>query len=129
MFQTFWDAVSKINHQDEIQEFLNNLLSPTERTMLAKRLAIAVLLMKKYNYENIMDLLKVSSATISKVALTLNYNIGYKKAINKVAHTEATREFWQDVENLLFRFSAPGRLLLPEEVVKAKLRHTRKTLV
>ena len=129
MFQTLWDAVSKIKSQNEIQEFLNDLLSPTERTMLAKRLAIAVLLMKKYNYEAIMDLLKVSSSTISKVALTLNYNAGYKKAINKVALTEATREFWEDVEKLFYRFSAPGRVLLPEEIVKAKISNRKKTLL
>lgn len=129
MFQTLLDAVAKMKSQNEIQEFLNDLLSPTERIMIAKRLAIAVLLMKKYNYENIMDLLKVSSATVSKVALTVNHNVGYKKAVNKVAQAEATREFWQDVENLLFRSSAPGRMFLPKEVVKAKLQHNRKNLI
>lgn len=48
--------------------FTHSLLSPTELTMLAKRVGIALLLKKKYQYQQIQDYLKVSKGTIAKVA-------------------------------------------------------------
>ena len=78
MYETLFEAIKHLRSKEEIQLFLTDLLSPTERTMLAKRLAIAALLMRAYEYESIMNMLKVSSATISKVALVLNHNQGYK---------------------------------------------------
>lgn len=130
IFETLWEAISQVRNREDIQIFLNDLLTPTERMMIAKRLAIAVLLLKERNYETIKDFLKVSNETISKVALTLKLNRGYKIAINKVIRTQAGREFWQDIENLLYRFSTPGRVFLPEDMVKYKLGHNKKkTLV
>ena len=129
MYETFWEAISKVKSKSEVQGFLSDLLSPVESTMVAKRLAIAALLLRGYGYENIMNLLKVSGATIAKVSAVLNANTGYKIAINKIAMSEATREFWQDIENLLYRLSAPGKTFLPKEIVKAKLRHKRKSLL
>lgn len=129
MYETLWEAFSTLKSSADIQSFLNDLLSPIEKTMIAKRLAIAALLLRNYDYENIMDLLKVSSATISKVSITLNYNQGYKLAINKIARSEASREFWQDIESLLFRSSNPGVAFASEDFIKNKLGHKRKTLI
>ena len=89
MYETLFEAIKHLRSKEEIQLFLTDLLSPTERTMLAKRLAIAALLMRAYEYESIMNMLKVSSATISKVALVLNHNQGYKNTINKIARSES----------------------------------------
>ena len=130
IFETLWEAVSQVRDKKDVQIFLGDLLTPTERVMIAKRLAIAVLLLKQKDYETIKDFLKVSNETISKVSLILKMNNGYKIAINKIIRTEAGRQFWRDIENLLYRFSAPGKVFLPEEVVKYKLgHHKKKTLV
>lgn len=129
IFETLWEAISQVRDKQEIQIFLNDLLTPTERIMIAKRLAIAVLLLKQHDYETIKDFLKVSGETISKISLILKMNQGFKLAINKVIKTEAGRQFWQDIENLLYRLSAPGKVFLPEEVIKYKLGHKKKTLV
>lgn len=53
--QTFWEAISKLTSKEEVTLFLNDLLSPTEKIVLAKRLAIAVLLSKGYGYESIPE--------------------------------------------------------------------------
>lgn len=129
IYQTFWEALSKLNAQEEIQVFLNDLLSPIERTMLAKRLAIAALLSKNYTYESIMDTLKVSNNTVAKVSIILNNNPGYKVAIGKIAKSEATREFWQDIESALYRISSPGKVFIDKGAIKHKLGHKKKTLV
>lgn len=129
IFETLWEAISQIRNKEEIQLFLNDFLSPTERVMLAKRLAIAILLLKEKDYETIKDLLKVSNETISKISLILKINRGYQTVINKLIRTEAGRQFWQDIESLIYRLSIPGRAFLPEEVIKHKLRHRKKTLI
>jgi len=130
MFETLLEAISQVRNKNDVQVFLNDLLSPTERIMLAKRLAIAALLLRGEGYETIKNLLKVSNETISKVSIILKLNQGYAKVINKIALTEAGRQFWREIENLLYRFSAPGKVFLPEEVVKYKLgHHKKKTLV
>lgn len=129
IYETLWEAISQLKDKNDIQIFLNDLLSPVERIVLAKRLAIAVLLLKSTDYETIKNLLKVSGETISKVSIILKMNGGYKLAINKIALTEAGREFWQDIESLIYRLGTPRKAFLPEEVIKYRLGHKKKTLV
>ena len=118
MYETFWEAISQLRAKADVQRFLNDLFSPVERQMIAKRITIAALLMRGYGYQAIQDILKVSDTTIAKVSIILNNNLGYKIAINKIARSEATREFWQDVENLFYRLSSSAKAFLPDEVVK-----------
>src|SRR3990167_3793320 len=132
MFETLWEAISQVRDKDDVQIFLNDLLSPIERVMIAKRLAIAALLLKGNSYETIKDFLKVSKVsteTVAKISLILKMNKGYQLAINKLIRTEAGKQFWQEIENLLYRLSSPGKVFLPEEAVKYKLGHKKKTLV
>lgn len=129
IFETLWEAISQVKNKGDVKLFLNDLLTPVERIMVAKRLAIAILLLRGKDYETIIDLLKVSNETISKVSLILKINNGYRIAINKIIRTEAGRQFWRDVENLLYRLGTPGKAFLPEEVIKRQLGHKKKTLV
>jgi TrpR-related protein YerC/YecD len=129
IYNTFWEAISQLKSEQEISLFLNDLLSPTEKVMLAKRLAIAALLTKGYTYVDIKDLLKVSQETISKVSLSLNINTGYQLAINKIAKSEATRAFWQDIGSAVYRMSSPGKAFMAEGAIRHKLGHRKKTLV
>ena len=127
--ETFLEAISNLRTKNDIQLFLSDLLSPVERIMLSKRLAIAVLLVRGHTYESIKDILKVSQETVSKVSLTLNNNKGYKIVINKIQRSESMREFWQDIENIVHRLGSTHDVLAPDSLVKKKLGHRRKTLV
>jgi uncharacterized protein YerC len=130
MFETLWEAISEVKNKADVKMFLGDLLSPVERIMVAKRLAIAVLLLKGHGYETIIDLIKVSNETISKIALILRLNKGYRIAVDKLLKSEAGRQFWQEIQNLIYRMSSPGKVFLPEEVVKYRLGHNKKkTLV
>src|SRR5579864_5286067 len=73
MFAIFFKSLARLSNPLEIEQFLFDLLGPVERTMLAKRLAIAVLLAKGYRYESIKEALKVSQETIARVAMSLTY--------------------------------------------------------
>ena len=89
--ETFWEAISQLRSKSEIQSFLNDLLSPIERQMLSKRLAIACLLSRGYSYQSTQEIIKVSFPTIAKVSITLNNNLGYKTTINKIAKADTIK--------------------------------------
>ena len=129
VFETLWEAVSEVKGRTNVQAFLNDLLTPVERVMVAKRLAIAVLLLKKMAYGEIVDLLKVSNETIARIALIIKNSQGFNIAIDKVIRSEAGREIWREIENLIYRFSSPGKVFLPEEVVKYKQGRRKRTIV
>lgn len=128
MYKTFWQSLTKIKTSKESQLFLNDLLSSIEITMLAKRLAIAALLSRSYSYDSIEETLKVSRETIATVSLNLNNNNGYKIILNKLSRSEATREFWQDIEKLVYSIQSPQKFMASKETLNKKLGHGRKTL-
>jgi len=98
----FSEILGELTKNDEIESFLSDFLSPTERMMLAKRLTVALLLSKDYNYEEICNLLKVSADTVARVSLWLHRKSpGFSLVIQKVFAKEKRREFLMDLEKLL----------------------------
>ena len=73
LFELFFDSLAHLSNRSDIEKFLLSLISPFEKTMLAKRLGIAVLLSKGYTQEEIRNILKVSNETVSRVNMALNY--------------------------------------------------------
>ncbi|OHB22427.1 MAG: hypothetical protein A2939_02600 [Parcubacteria group bacterium RIFCSPLOWO2_01_FULL_48_18] len=61
-------SLIRVQNEKEAAEFLNDFFTLTEKRMLAKRLAIAVLLHAGANYKEINALLKVSHTTINRVS-------------------------------------------------------------
>ncbi len=89
--------------------------------MLAKRFAIALLLIKGYNYEAIKEILKVSQETIARVNLSLNYRgDGYRKVINEILVNEKLEHVFDKIEEILINS-------LPPSGLKRSLTQERKT--
>ena len=110
IFELFLRTIVDIRNSDEARNFIEDLLSPTERIMLIKRLAIAVLLVKGYTYDDIDDTLKVSRSTIMNVSLWLKHGrSGYRKAVNKILETQKKEEFIDKIEEILLQLSPPKR--------------------
>lgn len=89
IFEIFLNTLVNIKSKDDADEFISDLLTPTEKIMLAKRLAIAFLLEKNYDYRSIQKLIRVSTGTIASVNLSLHLgSVGYKKLISKIVKEE-----------------------------------------
>lgn len=89
IFEIFLNAFVHIKNKEEADEFVSDFLTPTEKIMLAKRLAIAFLLEKNYDYRSIQKLIRVSSGTIASVNLLLHLgSTGYKKLVSKIVKEE-----------------------------------------
>jgi len=94
IFEILFQAAVKIKNKKEAEEFFNDILSPTEKIMLAKRISIALLLVKKYDYRAIRRILHVSSPTIADVSASLRYTgKGYKQIVEKLLEEEAIKDF------------------------------------
>ena len=82
---TLWWLLARLDNDFDVRNFLNSLLTKTEKIMLAKRLAIAFLLNKNYNYRDISDALKVSTATVCKIKEIMDKTEGgYELFIKKL---------------------------------------------
>ena len=67
IFKSLYQVLADLKNPLDVAKFIEDVLSETEKTVLAKRLAIAWYLTKNRPYELIRQELKVSSATIAAV--------------------------------------------------------------
>lgn len=108
IFEIFWDYLATLRDPKDIHEFLISLLSFTEQTMIAKRLAIAVLLNRGYNYEQIDQTLKVSKSTVGAIHKQILIGAsGYQKAIQRISNKENLEKFLNNVEEIAIKLSGP----------------------
>ena len=104
----FWTSFSTLSTKQKVIIFLDALLSPTEKIMLSKRLAIAFMLLKGYGHSSINELLKVSDSTIWNIKLNLSYKgKGYKATIEQIMSKEKWEKFWQELDHLFDRIIPP----------------------
>lgn len=69
LFPQFLHRMTK-NNQDHL--LFDTFFTRTERIVVAKRIAIAFMLVKGYSYNQIVSLIKVSHGTIAKIADSLS---------------------------------------------------------
>ena len=83
--QLLIDCISQCNNVDTASKFLNDFLTRTEKTVLGKRLATALMLLKNDSAEEIANTLKVSKSTIykSKTFLEISSD-GYREVLQKI---------------------------------------------
>ncbi|MDP2637459.1 MAG: YerC/YecD family TrpR-related protein [Candidatus Levybacteria bacterium] len=107
IFEIFLKSLVKIHNQEEADQFISDLLTPTEKIMLSKRLAIALLLRKNYDYRAIQEIIRVSAATIASVNMTIRYGSnGYKNLLNKILKEEKLVNLLQESASKILSFPA-----------------------
>ena len=107
-------SINIASSKGELDNFLDDLLSPAEKSMLAKRIAIAYMIMEdKYSYEDIIKTLKVSDGTVAKVnsVLTLKGK-GYKQIVGKMLTKKIIKGILSEFLDLI----TPKRRTLAGEV-------------
>ena len=126
IFDIFIKTLIKVKGEQDTQNLANDLFSPTEKIMLAKRLAIAFLLMKDYRYREISQLLRVSVATISSVNKSLKFgNNGYRTILEQISKEESLEDFFLNTAEKLL--SIPAKSSVGGGSWRYLLQETRKT--
>ena len=81
----FWKAVTLLESKDEVRAFFYDIITSTERVMLAKRLQIAKLLYQEASYDFIKKELNVTAATIANVSRWMvSFGEGYRMVIPRL---------------------------------------------
>lgn len=125
IFKLFVETTADLKDKDLLTSFIDDLYSPTEKIMLAKRLAAAVLLVKGHNYANVSKILKISSPTIAKISLKIKYTEGgLKTIVGKIVSKQSGQIFWKEIEDL-FDLPTKGNLKSPERFIR-KLKRQRE---
>ena len=103
MYEILVGSVAKAQKKGDVVNFLTDLLSPPEREMLAKRLAIAYLLVReKYTHREISNILKVGLGTIQRVSRVLeDEGSGYSKIIPTLKKDVSVEEFIDGLVELI----------------------------
>jgi len=104
LYATLWQLVVDLKNPKEVEVVLSDLLSATEISTVAKRLAVAYWLFKKRSYENIKHNLKVSSATVAEMKKQMK-KPGWKLAIQKVTADEWANVWETKIKKLMVHSS------------------------
>ena len=98
LYRLFFEVFSRSDNQQSFLSLIDDILSPTEKVMIAKRLGIIYLLIKGVDFRTIADTLKVSTSTV------LFYSVVYKekkvqttKLIEQMLKKEKVLNFLEDL--------------------------------
>lgn len=97
-----FNAIRHLNHEREVSQFFNDLLTKTERIMLAKRLAIVVMLDANYPFKVISMALRVSEATVSNMRDRFDRGgDGYRLVLKRFKREKFWKDFFKSIEKIL----------------------------
>lgn len=105
LFMLFFQVVGRKDNQNDFQKIIQDLLSPVERIMIAKRITIIYLIMKKIDYVTICDVLKVSPSTVAKFSLLMEKSDGIVPTLKGMVRNEKISIF---LEELFLELRRPG---------------------
>lgn len=107
IYKLLVEVLIRFKDKKDLSSFLDDFISPTEKTVLAKRLAIAALIAKGNDYSRIRQILRVTPSTIAKMSLHMQYGNGsVKKVANKIASSDSGKALLQE---LLGIFDLPAK--------------------
>jgi TrpR-related protein YerC/YecD len=82
LLNILWSMITILESREEVESFFRDLLSETEAVMLARRVAIAQLLIQGKTYDYIALKMDASSTTVARVHRWLQRNTeGYQKLV------------------------------------------------
>jgi len=100
--EVFWQAIIKVTSAVDAERFIDDLLTETEKVMLAKRLAIVLLLERGYDYRKIRDVLKVSTSTIMTASNRLKQRrTGFRQLNQKLERDKKTKALLTKIGDII----------------------------
>ena len=108
IFSIFYKVIGETENKEEFNRILIDLLTPSERIMLIKRIAVIYLLIKDVDYLTICKVLKVSNGTVSKYRLLMEDSKGIVPVIKKMIKSEKVWLFFEEIFSQIFYPGRPG---------------------
>ena len=98
MFTQFWNSLSGLENPQSASDFFSDLLTNTEKYMLAKRLTCAVLLIRGHSASEINKSIHITYSTIGSVASWVKN--AKPKTQNILARISKQKD-WQSISDLI----------------------------
>lgn len=108
LFSLFFEMVGKRENRNNFQDVIDDIISPTEKIMIAKRIAIMYLVSKGVDHRSIANFLKVSTATVAKFALIARKSKGVIPTCNKMLKKEKVQDVLLGIFNEVYGPGVPG---------------------
>ncbi len=103
------DRIYEIYAKSLPNSLLDELLTKTEKIMIAKRISIAYLLAQNYDYRTISQVLKVSTSTVGSIGAKYKYSESLTKIINQLLENEVANKQWRKLaQDITGIFAIPG---------------------
>lgn len=104
LFQT----IANLKTKSQVSDFINDFLTPVEKIMFSKRLAIGYLVAKDYNQREISRILKVSTTTVSTFSSIYKNSASYKKMVDQILIRTKSKEMLLDFAEGVAEIGAIG---------------------
>ncbi|BCX15032.1 MAG: hypothetical protein KatS3mg088_715 [Patescibacteria group bacterium] len=129
----FWVSIAKINTVDGASQFFSDILTETEKKMISKRLAAAILLAREKSATDIKNSLNLTYSTIGTIAAWVK---NAKKETRRILLQFSKEKNWEaivdKIEEILDKL--PPRYgtnwsLVEKERYQRKIKRARKSLL
>lgn len=101
-------VLAELTERGAMDDFLNDLLTRTEKIMLAKRLAIAIMLAEEYPFRIISLALKVSEATICAMRERMDKGgKGFALVARRLEREQKIEKILETINKLVRVFAMP----------------------
>jgi len=107
LFDIYFQIVCSVQNQKDFSSVFLDLFSATERLMIAKRIAIMLLIIKDIDYRSICKVLKVSITTVCKYRMLIDHNQAIKQ---KLTHIQQNEKIVDAISQIYLLFRPPGGL-------------------
>lgn len=107
LFKKFITVLGRAQNKNSLSLVMKELLTNTEKIMLAKRLSIVLMLANNLPQNKIVDILGVSPSTVAKLSLYLE--IGKYDTILMISKKEKA-----DLEKLIWNILTVGGIMPPK---------------
>ncbi|MBI5621018.1 hypothetical protein HY949_04510 [Candidatus Gottesmanbacteria bacterium] len=110
IYEVLLESIASVKSKGAVDKLLDDLLSPTEKMMLAKRVAIALLLEKKQTHRTIATYLRVGLETVSKVSRVMQKGTGgYGSVVSGILRNEKLISFLEKMDDAIAELFKPHR--------------------
>lgn len=108
-------VIRRTNRNEDVEKLISSLLTKTEKLMIAKRLAIIILLKEGLQQQDVADTLSVTRETVERLGLISQVRgEGYEIAIEKLKDEKVYEQFKKTLMSLArYAIRAAGGYVKP----------------
>ncbi|OGM05365.1 hypothetical protein A2125_02040 [Candidatus Woesebacteria bacterium GWB1_43_5] len=133
IFKQFWNSLARVKDSETASQFYSDLLTETEKVMLAKRFTVSILLIRGKNPSEIKNTIHVTYSTIGSVASWVK---NAKPATRKLLTALSNHKEWENIldrieevlDKLPPRYGSNWSEAGKEKWKRTKARSTRRAL-